>query len=294
MKYINEKEFELNGILNWHNLGYTGKNVKIANMETCNIDAWYLKKQVNDPFGNGREKQENSHGNQTLNVISQVAPDATYYTLPRGGTYSNTKVTGNLIEKSLPFIISEGIHLVNASLGGTNNKILNNEILKVQKYGVTFVCSAGNSGNRGVSPYARSGVWLAVGAVVLNTKNEITLTSYSSIDKYVDFVQFGEIYVNDVRDNYKDNLIHCSGTSFSSPLLCGMLALVQQFFLEKTGQTLNQEQIYKFVVDNSIDLGDIGKDTKYGYGLFALPDPVNIDVSKHIDADKNTNNKEDN
>ena len=58
MEYINEKEFELSGILNWHNLGYTGKNVKIANMETCNINAWYLKKQAKDPFDNRREGLE--------------------------------------------------------------------------------------------------------------------------------------------------------------------------------------------------------------------------------------------
>ncbi len=285
MKYINEKEFELSGILNWHNLGYTGKDVKIANMETCNVDAWYFKKQVNDPFDNGREGQENSHGNQTLNVIHQVAPDAEFYTLPRGGSYSSKSVTGNLIEKSLPYMISEGIHLVSASVGGTNNKILNEAILNVQKHGTTFVSSAGNSGDRGASPYAKSGVWIAIGAVVLNVRNEIKLTTYSSIDEEVDFVQFSEIYVNDVRKGYEDRVIYRSGTSFSSPLLVGMLALVQQFFYEKTGQYLNQDKLYQFMVDNSIDLGDVGKDKEYGHGLFVLPNPEDIDIEKYIEGD---------
>lgn len=235
MKYINEKELRVSNIIDWHKKGYTGKGVRVANIEACNINPWYLKTPVNDPFDNGRENLENSHGNQTLNVISQVAPDADFYTLPRGGTYTSTKATGRLIDESLPFMISEGIHLVNASVGGTNNKILNDAILNVQEHGTTFVSSAGNPGDRGASPYAKSGVWIAVGAVVLNDRGKIKLTTYSSIDETIDFVQFSEIYVNDVRKEYEDRTIFRGGTSFSSPLLTGMMAFVQQFFLEKTG-----------------------------------------------------------
>ena len=281
--YINKKEFEISGIINWHKQGYTGKGVKIANIEKCNTNVWYLKKTVNDPFLNAKQEKENSHGNQTLNVIHQVAPDAEFYTLPRGGTYTMNDATGSLIEKSLPYMIAEGIHLVNASVGGTNNKTLNEAILNVQKHGTTFVCSAGNSGDRGVSPYARSGVWIAIGAVVLNNREEIKLTTYSSIDKAVDFVQFSEIYVNDVRKGYEDRTIYRSGTSFSSPLLTGMLALVQQFFKGITGQFLKQNELYQFMMDNSVDLGDVGKDTKYGHGLFVLPNPDDIDVSKYAE-----------
>lgn len=282
MNYINEKEFEINNIPSWHKQGYTGKGIRVANIEPCNLNPWYLKKPVIDPLGTGKESAENAHGNQTLNVISQVAPDADFYTLPRGGTYTSKKVTGRLIDETIPFIISEEIHLINASVGGTDNKILNSAILAAQEHGATFVCSAGNSGDRGASPYARSGVWLAVGAVVLNTRNEIKLTTYSSIDEHVDFVQFSEIYVNDIRRGYEDNFIHRSGTSFSSPLLCGMLALVQQFFLDRTGRTLNQEQLYQFVVDNSLDLGDVGKDAEYGHGLFILPSPEDIAINKYM------------
>ena len=158
MNYINEKEFEINNIPSWHKQGYTGKGIRVANIEPCNLNPWYLKKPVIDPLGNGKESAENAHGNQTLNVISQVAPDADFYTLPRGGVYKKDSVTGRLIDESLPFMVSEKIHLVNASVGGTNNEILNNALEYVKSCGTTFVCSAGNSGDRGVSPYAQSGV----------------------------------------------------------------------------------------------------------------------------------------
>lgn len=72
-------------------------------------------------------------------------------------------------------------------------------------------------------------------------------------------------------------------TSFSSPLLTGMLALVQQFFKVKTGQYLNQHELCQFMIDNSVDLGDEGKDAKYGHGLFVLPNPDDIDVSKYAE-----------
>ncbi len=278
--YINKKEFEISGIINWHKKGYTGKGVKIANLEACNTNAWYFKKQVNDPFGTGRDAG-NSHGNQTINVINQVAPDANFYILPRGGSYSKDKATGTFIEKTIPYLISENIQLVNASLGGTDNRILNEAILDAQSHGTTFISSAGNESDSGVGGYAKSGVWVAVGAVVLTDTGKINLTSYSSVGDAIDFVQFGEIYVNDIKKGH--GLIHCGGTSFSSPLLTGMLALVQQFFKGITGQFLKQNELYQFMMDNSVDLGDEGKDTKYGHGLFVLPNPDDIDVSKYAE-----------
>ncbi len=280
MNYINKREFEVNNIPTWHEKGYTGKGVRVANMETCNLNPWYLKGRINDPFDNGKKALGNSHGNQTMNMLIQVAPDAEFYTLPRGGVYKKDSVTGKLIDESLPFMVSEKIHLVNASVGGTNNEILNNAIEYVKSCGTTFVCSAGNSGDRGVSPYAQSGVWIAVGAVALTDRGDINLTSYSSMGEEVDFVQFSEVYIHDIVN--KNRLIHLGGTSFSSPLLTGMLALVQQFFIEKTGKVLNQEQLYQFMVDNSVDLGEVGKDIEYGYGLFVLPAPEDIDVNKYV------------
>lgn len=81
--------------------------------------------------------------------------------------------------------------------------------------------------------------------------------------------------------------MYCTGTSFSSPLLLGMLALVQQFFLEKTNKTLNQEQIYRFIIDNSIDLGEKGKDDMFGHGLFILPNPEDIIIKDYVNVSDN-------
>ena len=39
-----------------------------------------------------------------------------------------------------------------------------------------------------------------------------------------------------------------------------------------------------FVKDHLIDLGDVGWDDKYGFGLFVLPDPRNIIINRYIDV----------
>lgn len=284
VKYLNKKEFEYNNIINWHKKGYTGKGIKIANMESCNPDAWCHNGKIVDPFNHKQKKFENSHGNQTANILHQVAPDSEIHILSNGGSYIGGKAEGKFIDESIPYMIKTGIHLVNASLSGINNDILNENIIEVQKHGTVFCNSAGNSSDRGTGGYANSGVWIVTGAVHLSKKGKISLASYSSIGESVDFVQFSGIYADDVREWEKDYPIHVTGTSFASPMLCGMLALVQQFFLENAGRALYQDEIYQFILDNTIDLGEEGKDVEYGHGLFVLPNPDKIDISKYISA----------
>lgn len=288
IRYVNKNKhiFEYSNIIKWHEAGYTGKGIKIANMESCNPDAWCFDGKIVDPFGNGYDKLKNSHGNQTANILHQVAPDAEIHILSNGGDYFGGKAEGSFIDVSIPYMIEEGIHLVNASLNGIDNKILNDNIRMAKDHGVIFCNSAGNSGDKGVTGYSHSGLWIVVGAVHLSKRGEVYLPGYSSRGEKLDFVQFSGLYAEDVRPSEKDWPIYQTGTSFSSPMLCGMLALVQDFFLEKTGRALNQDEIYSFILDNTIDLGEKGRDVEYGHGLFTLPNPEEINPYKYVKKTK--------
>ncbi len=289
---MNRKEFNLSGITRWHELGYTGKGIRIANVEGTDPSLWFFNGKIKDPFGNVSGVGRNYHGHQTADILHQVAPDADIYILSNSGRYGNKTAEGKFIEESIPFMESEGIHLVNASLDGINNRILNERIKQVQSHGATFVTSAGNKADSGVNGYARSGVWIAVGAVHLSGKGEILHAGYSSIGEAVDFTQFSNLYIHDARKGYEDRTFPVQGTSFSSPMLCGMLALVQQFFLERAGRTLYQRELYKFMKDYSIDLWEPGHDTKSGYGLFLLPEnPNSIDIEKYTGKEEPQLNK---
>jgi len=279
---MNRKEFDLSGITRWHELGYTGKGIRIANLEGTDPSLWFFNGKIKDPFGNVSGVGKNYHGHQTADILHQVAPEADIYILSSSGRYGSKTAEGKFIEESIPFMESEGIHLVNASLGGTNNRILNERIKQAQSHGVTFVTSAGNKAEKGAGGYARSGVWIVVGAVHLSGKGEILHANYSSIGEAVDFTQFSGLYVHDARPGYEHRTFPVTGTSFSSPMLCGMLALVQQYFLEKVGRTLKQNELYRFMQDNSIDLETEGHDHKTGHGLFVLPEPESVEVWKYV------------
>jgi len=55
-------------------------------------------------------------------------------------------------------IFGKCLQTLNASLGGTDNKKLNEEILKVQDHGTVFVTSGENDGNKSTKGYAKSNV----------------------------------------------------------------------------------------------------------------------------------------
>lgn len=279
---MNKREFDFSGISAWQGKGYTGKGIRIANLESTNPALPFFHGKIRDPFGIGHKDYKNSHGTNTADVLHQVAPEAQIHIIPGGGQYGRDYAKGRFVEEGIPYLEQERIHLVNASLGGVDNPILNARIRQAQERGTAFVTSAGNEADSGVGAFARSGAWIAIGAVHLSGKGEITHANYSSLGEEVDFTQFSGLHVHDARKGYEWRAFKVHGTSFSSPMVCGMLALVQQFFLEKTGRTLNQDELYEFMKDYSIDLWEPGKDVKSGYGLFLLPeDPGSIDIFKY-------------
>lgn len=285
MRYIeqNKKEFEICGILRWHEKGYTGKGIRMAEIEPARPDLWFFDGKLHDPLGYGKDAQYNCHGQKVLDVMHQVAPDAELYSLYSGIITKGNEVSGNFVEQTLPFAIQEGIHIIGASLGGINHPALNEKIKEAQEHGIIFTTSAGNKGKQGLGGFAESGVWISVGAVGYNdSKKEIYLKDYSSIGNELDVVGFSGLYVHDGRPGYENRVFQQEGTSFSQPFIVGMIALVQQFFLEKAGRTLYQDEIMKLIQDNVMDLGAKGSDSEYGYGLFVLPESESIDVDKYL------------
>lgn len=283
----NQAEFDICGINKFWSKGYTGKGIKVANMEKTNPDLWFFDGKVSTPTGHVYDKFENYHGNQTMDCIHQVAPDADLITLSKSAKSSNNYIEGVIIDVSIPYMINNGVHLVNASLGGNNNKMLNDIIVNAQSHGVVFCTSAGNVAEKGLKGYAKSNKWISVGAVHYYDHDKKTkLASYSSRGKELDITCFSNLHIHDARKGYKGRTFPVEGTSFSSPMFTGMLALVQQFFLEKIGRTLYQDEIELFIQDHVVDLGAEGWDEMYGHGLFVLPEPDAIDVEKYLLRDK--------
>ena len=99
--------------------------------------------------------------------------------------------------------------------------------------------------------------------------------NYSSITDNIDFMSF---------TNLKTSKGVFTGTSCATPCFAAMLGLVQGFFIEKIGRKLTNEELLDFIKENTQDLDKEGFDEKTGFGIFVLPDPDEINLSKFLEC----------
>lgn len=254
-----EQYFEYLGIYRFWEAGYTGKNVKIMSGEyidknAYNTDRWH---NVICPKG---YKQGNDHGTSVMNILQTVCPDATYYSYPMD--YSSGK------SKCIDYIIENGINLFTTSKmpDTAPNKNLEGLMQQAIDKGCTFFCAAGNKGSDGMFGAAKSEKYLAIG-----------------ICDFVDG-KIKRVYPSSIGEELDYSMLPPFGrwTSWCSPTFTGMCGLVQDFFIINAGRPLNREELIKFIDDNVIDIEEPGIDVKSGKGLFILPEPSSINVSKYV------------
>lgn len=278
----NKKEFEFANILYWHSLGYTGKGIKVAGVEHADASLSIFDGKLHyPPYIYESPHAWNSHGQKFYDFIHQVAPDADMYVVPFNFEYIEGYFHSDFMYAGINFIEKEDIHLVGASIGGYNDPTFNEAIRKCIYLGTTFTTSAGNKGEEGLTPFADSGMWLPVGSVGYNErKQKILQRHYSSQGAKLFVVDFDGLFAHNAKEQGK--YIQTIGTSFSHPIFLGKLALVQDFFLKNAGRTLYTDELKAFVASHVVDLGIEGRDEEYGYGLFVLPDPYDIDIDKYL------------
>ena len=276
---MNKKEMDITGVSLWHSLGYKGKGINIANLEHTATDAAYFNGKFHDPFG---ISSGYGHGGLVMSVMHQIAPESGLYILPTNFIYISGIAGGDFVEKTIPFI-RDHIDVVGQSMSSQTIMSWRDKLIEEQHDNSTWLVSAGNNGYERFNKKAHNNVRIAIGAVHLQIDGSIRRARYSSIDKELDFMGFSNIDTYNRSGTIRRNV---NGTSYSNPFVCGMVALVKQFFYEKVGVRLNQRQIYEFMRDHSIDMGTEGHNEYYGYGLFVLPHPDKIDVYKYIDKER--------
>lgn len=268
---MNEEEFEFLGITKFHEAGYTGKNVTIASKEKI------LKGIFDDvecsKYFTMRNKSA-KHGTNVMDIIRQAAPDA-------------RKIATNMASKTKSGVWScPGFEELLASpptvfTGSAYDSATYTEpqMIKYRELrdkGCLMVFSAGNEDEEGTNEVVKDDTFKAIAAYKL-TKGEPKREYFSSIGPEVDYASLDNLKVTWTSGRK-------TGTSFSAPLFAAMAALVQDFFITKTGKQLTVDKLLQFVEDNCIDVEETGKDTKSGFGLFVLPDPATIDIEKYAGA----------
>jgi thermitase len=176
-------------------------------------------------------------------IISIKVADSSGYS-----SYSN--IAAGIIEA-----VNKGAKIINISIAGTESSTaLQNAVDEAWGHNVVIIAGAGNAGTEvPMYPAALRNVF----AVSATDSSDIK-TSWSSYGSYVDISAPGSgIWTTKMDGTYGA----VSGTSFSSPVVAGVAALL----VSQNPQITNTEIVDR-LAKTADDLGVVGYDIKYGYG----------------------------
>ena len=246
------------GITAWHNAGYTGTRVKALTGER--LEGPYVKE----------------HAKQTRLAFLEIAPDAQV-------TYAPIPTAMNTVEPFLELVGDACVMFVSQSISGSSGAIYADPVIPED----LFLCvGAGNDNESSHNGWMHAENIYGVGAVDIRwsamrggqPRPGATLlvhgAQYSSHSDQVDFGCATNLYLPGYIDTFP-------GTSCAAPTLAGMAALVNDFFIDKTGKPLSHKMMYQFLKDCAVDIDLQGKDDTTGWGLPILPDPSTIDIYKY-------------
>ena len=209
-----------------------------------------------------------------------VAPDATLYTYQissedsqPGGTCGGLIDRGDSIDKLINQAVDDGAQIISISLSNSEHgSEIKWAIANAISKGVIIVSSSGN----GATDENRShlGRWSGVvGVTAINTDG--TFASYSSWGNGVVTAAVGGP-VNTLDANTNEP-VTVQGTSYSTPLVAGMLALARQKWPDATTNQILQSLVHSGLNPNH-------EWNQYtGYGAAALGSLVNDDPSQYPD-----------
>lgn len=229
---------------------------------------------------------ESSHGLSVLSCIGMnqpgimtgTAPEASFWLLRSEDEYSEHLVEQDYWAAAVEFADSVGVDVLNTSLGyytfddrsknykyrdlDGHHALMSRQASLIADKGMILVCSAGNSGAgswKKITPPGDADNVLTVGAVdkkaVLATFSSVGNTADNRIKPDVVAVGYGSDVIRTDGNQGRAN-----GTSFSSPIMCGMVACLWQ-----ACPTLTAKEVIELVRQS----GDRAQypDNIYGYGV---------------------------
>lgn len=277
------------GVDKFHAAGYFGSRVIAGTGEKVNTEAYSAGGRIIPVLGEGTSE----HAVQTAAVFFQVAPEATLYSFS-----TNTSLTGgqkhwDFFSDCVPVMDEKRISNVFFSRVENNKEAIekHREVLKDRPWLKEF-WAAGNDGAEGYSKLLQIEDVIGVGAAEVLRSNKVIggprvyPAGYTSQTELVDFAAPGNPGVNIRATSQSDSAQILAGTSFAAPWLCGMACLVDDFFLDRTGQALSRAAMVRFFKDHCEDIGKAGKDNQSGFGLVVLPEPEEIDIDRYVEVRK--------
>ncbi len=277
-----------------HDAGFRGQGMTIAVIDAGfhNLDRITAMRNITvlgvKDFVNPRADlfAESSHGLSVLScigmnlpgVMTGTAPEASFWLLRSEDEYSEHLVEQDYWAAAVEFADSVGVDVINTSLGyyafddksknytyrdlDGRHALMSRQASRIADKGMVLVCSAGNSGMgswKKITPPGDAENVLTVGAV----NKRALLAPFSSIGNTADNrIKPDVVAVGEGTDVIRTdgNQGKANGTSFSSPVVCGMVACLWQACPRLTAKELLE------LVRASGDRAGC-PDNIYGYGV---------------------------
>lgn len=229
---------------------------------------------------------ESSHGMSVLSCIGMnrpdimtgTAPEASFWLLRSEDEYSEHLVEQDYWSAAVEFADSVGVDVINTSLGyysfddkSKNYKyrdldgrhaLMSRQASHIADKGMILVCSAGNSGAgswKKTTPPGDADNVLTVGAI----DKRAVLATFSSVGNTADHRVKPDVVAVGVGSDVirtDGNQGRANGTSFSSPIMCGMVTCLWQ-----ACPTLTAKEVIELVRRSGDRAGF--PDNIYGYGV---------------------------
>jgi subtilisin family serine protease len=252
----------------------TGSGVVIAIIDTgVQLDHPDLKQNVvtgyNFVSNTTNANDDNGHGTHVAGIASAALNQIGTVGASHASKILPVKVLNNQgygylsdVAKGIYYAADSGARVINLSLGtSVDSKTLRDAVNYAASKGVLLVGAAGNDGG---APCSYPAAYNAVICVVA-TDNRNRLASFSNMG--------GELAAPGVS-NYStfigSTYRYLSGTSMSSPHVAGAAAIVMS-----TCKDCSTSDVRKILQESAVDLGEVGKDVIFGYGLVDLISAMN-------------------
>ena len=269
---------KITGVDKFHKAGYYGERVSVASGECWNLDLYNPDGLCNNPTNSTTFSY---HGLETAACFFQVAPKARLTMFNSSGRFGSNTYDCKIMNEAFPYIENSDIILMFTSLSPTGNKKFREDYAKKMQ-ALTYFCSCWPAGNNGAGSFNRMleiEEITGVGGFILNN-GHLQISGNSGSSNNANLIDFSAPFnVHYQIQPGMDAL--CSGTSAATPWLCGMMALIDDFFIDKTGKPLTRDKMIEFLKEHCKDIEDKGMDKRSGWGIPCLPEPSDIDIAKY-------------
>ncbi|MEJ2048483.1 MAG: S8 family peptidase, partial [Calditrichota bacterium] len=217
-----------------------------------------------DPDNDPMDEYPGGHGTPVAGIIAAqtnnaigiagVAPNIRVMAL-RAGTASGYLEEDDVAE-AIIYAVQNGCKIINMSFGDVVfSNLLKEAVEYGYQHGLLFVASAGNSGNNILQYPASYDETISVGATDIDNN----LASFSSFGSKLVLVAPGQDILSTSRNGEYGTY---SGTSFSAPMVSGVLALLWSLYPQKSAKAVEAD-----LLNGCKDLGTLGWDQYYGQGI---------------------------